>query len=76
MTKNKSNLSQRCSLITQPQYGQSSVEYITVSAFAVIVLLVPDSSGTVAVVQLANAIKTYYNAFAYAISFSSTITPF
>ena len=58
------------------QLGQSSVEYITVSAVAVIVLLVPDSSGNVAVVQLANAIKTYYNAFAYAISFSTTITPF
>jgi len=58
------------------QHGQSSVEYLTVSAFAVIVLLVPDSSGNVAVVQLANAIKTYYNAFAYALSYSTTITPF
>ena len=58
------------------QRGQSSIEYITVSAFAVIVLLVPDSSGNVAVVQLANAIKTYYNAFAYALSYSTTITPF
>lgn len=58
------------------QLGQSSVEYITVSAVAVIVLLVPDSNNNVAVVQLANAIKTYYNAFAYAISFSTTITPF
>lgn len=60
----------------QLQCGQSSIEYITVSAVAVIVLLVPDSSGNVAVVQLANAVKTYYNAFAYALSYSSTITPF
>jgi len=58
------------------QRGQSSVEYLTVSAFAALVLLVPDDSGKVAVVQLANAIKTYYNAFAYALSFSTTITPF
>lgn len=58
------------------QRGQSSVEYMTVSAFAAIVLLVPDDSGNVVVVQLANAIKTYYNAFAYALSYSSTITPF
>jgi hypothetical protein len=58
------------------QRGQSSVEYLTVSAFAAIVLLVPDSSGNVIVVQLANAIKTYYNAFAYALSYSNTITPF
>ena len=58
------------------QRGQSSVEYMTVSAFAVIVLLVADENGDVAVVQLANAIKTYYNAFAYALSYSNTITPF
>lgn len=58
------------------QRGQSTVEYLTVSAFAAIVLLVPDANGYVAVVQLANAIKTYYNAFAYALSFSTTITPF
>lgn len=58
------------------QRGQSSVEYMTVSAFAAIVLLVPDDNGNVVVVQLANAIKTYYNAFAYALSYSSTITPF
>lgn len=58
------------------QLGQSSVEYITVSAFAVIVLLVPDDNGDMAVLQLANAIKTYYNAFAYAISYSTNLTPF
>ena len=58
------------------QSGQSSVEYLAVSAAVLIALLVPDGSGNVAVVQLANAIKGYYNAFAYALSFSNTITPF
>ena len=58
------------------QRGQSSVEYLTVSAFSAIVLLVPDDDGNVAIVQLANAIKSYYNAFAYALSYSSPITPF
>ena len=76
MNSRNSRMKSQVFLRRHRQSGQSSVEYITVSAFAVIVLLVPDSSGTVAVVQLANAIKTYYNAFAYAISFSSTITPF
>ncbi len=61
---------------TRPsQGGQSMVEYLTVSAFAAIVLLVPDSDGDVALVQLANAIKAYYNAFAYAISYSTLFTP-
>jgi hypothetical protein len=51
------------------------VEYITVTAFAAMVLLVPDEDGNVVVVQLANAMKTYYNAFAYAISYSGLFTP-
>ena len=58
------------------QRGQGSVEYLIVSAFAALVLLVPDGNGDVLVVQLANVFKTYYNAFAYALSYSSTITPF
>lgn len=57
------------------QRGQSAVEYITVSAFAAMVLLVPDEDGNVVVVQLANAMKTYYNAFAFAMSYSSLFTP-
>lgn len=76
MKSRNTRINSQAFLLKNQQSGQSSVEYITVSAFAVIVLLVPDSSGNVAVIQLANAIKTYYNAFAYAISFSSTITPF
>jgi hypothetical protein len=58
------------------QLGQAATEYTIVLFFAVMVLIVPDENGDVAVVKLANALKTYYNAFAYAISFSTTITPF
>ena len=57
------------------QLGQSSTEYTIVTFFAVLVLVVPDANGNVAVVQLANAIKSFYTAFAYALSFSSTIMP-
>ena len=58
------------------QLGQAATEYTVVVFFAVMVLLVPDENGDVAIVKLANAMKTFYNAFAYAISFSTTITPF
>jgi len=58
------------------QRGQAATEYTIVVVFAAMVLLVPDENGDVAIVKLANALKTFYNAFAYAISFSTTITPF
>jgi hypothetical protein len=58
------------------QLGQAATEYTVVVFFAVMVLIVPDENGDVAIVKLANAMKTFYNAFAYAISFSTTITPF
>jgi len=58
------------------QLGQAATEYTVVVFFAVMVLIVPDENGDVAIVKLANAMKTYYNAFAYAISFSTTLTPF
>jgi hypothetical protein len=58
------------------QLGQAATEYTIVVFFAVMVLIVPDENGDVAIVKLANALKTFYNAFAYAISFSTTITPF
>jgi hypothetical protein len=57
------------------QCGQASAEYTIVVFFAVLVLVVPDSNGDVAIVQLANAMKSFYTAFAYAISLSTTITP-
>ncbi|MDB5809176.1 MAG: hypothetical protein JWN94_1298 [Betaproteobacteria bacterium] len=58
------------------QLGQAATEYTIVTFFAVVVLIVPDENGDVAIVKLANALKTFYNGFAYAISFSTTITPF
>lgn len=57
------------------QSGQATFEYLCVVSFCVIVLMVPDSNGNILIVQLANAFKGFYNAFAFAISFSSTITP-
>jgi hypothetical protein len=55
------------------QAGQSSMEYTIVVFFAVLVLIVPDSNGDVAIVQVANAIKHFYTGFAYAVSLSSTL---
>lgn len=58
------------------QLGQAASEYTIVVFVAAMVLILPDENGDVAIVKLANALKTFYNAFAYAISFSTTITPF
>jgi hypothetical protein len=55
------------------QLGQSSMEYTVVVFFAVLVLIVPDSNGDVAVVQVANAIKHFYTGFAYAVSLSTNL---
>jgi len=57
------------------QSGQATFEYLCVVSCCVIILVVPDSNGNILIVQLANALKGFYNAFAFAISFSSTITP-
>jgi len=57
------------------QWGQSSMEYTVVVFFAVIVLVVPDSSGNVVLIQLANALKHFYTGFAYAVSLSTTLMP-
>lgn len=57
------------------QHGQASFEYVVVVAFSVMVLVIPDANGDIAIVSLANALKGFYNAFAFALSFSSTITP-
>lgn len=54
------------------QRGQAMVEYIIVTAFAVMVLLANDGK---VLVDLINAFKAYYNAFAFAISFSTMLTP-
>lgn len=57
------------------QHGQSSVEYACVIAFCVLLLVMPGADGSVPIVDLANALKGFYNAYAYALSFSSTIAP-
>ena len=57
------------------QLGQSSMEYTIVVFFAVLVLIVPDDNGDVAIIQLANALKHFYTGFAYAVSLSTTLTP-
>jgi hypothetical protein len=57
------------------QFGQSSMEYTIVVFFAVLVLIVPDDNGDVAIIQLANALKHFYTGFAYAVSLSTTLTP-
>lgn len=57
------------------QRGQSTFEYLSVTSCCIMVLLARDSNGDVLIVQLANALKGFYNAFAFALSFSSTITP-
>ncbi len=65
----------RLSPLSPIQSGQATFEYLCVVSCCVIILVVPDSSGKILIVQLANAFKGFYNAFAFAISFSSTITP-
>ncbi len=71
---NKKKNSMRFSTLTHCS-GQAAIEYTLVVAMAVIILIVPDASGDVVIVKLANAMKAYYNAFAFALSFSNTITP-
>jgi hypothetical protein len=56
------------------QTGQASIEYTLVSILAVFILIKPDDQGDVPIVKLANALKTHYNAYAYAISMSDTTT--
>ena len=56
------------------QTGQASIEYILVSILAVFILIKPDDQGDVPIVKLANALKTYYHGYGYAISMSDTTT--
>lgn len=57
------------------QLGQSMVEYSIVTIFCVMILVYKGSDGKMVIVELANALKNFYNAFAYALSYSSTIMP-
>lgn len=64
-----------CRWTNRCQAGQASMEYTVVTFFAVLVLILPDEDGHVAIIQVANAIKGFYTAFAYAISLSTNIMP-
>ena len=57
------------------QRGQATFEYSVVIFYCVMILCIKDDAGDIPIVQLANALKGFYNAFAFALSFSSTITP-
>jgi hypothetical protein len=59
----------------QKQRGQSMVEYSIVTIFCVMVLVFKGSDDKMVIVELANALKNFYNAFAFALSYSSTIMP-
>jgi len=56
------------------QTGQATIEYTLVSILAVFILIKPDDQGDVPIVKLANALKTQYQGYAYAISMSDTTT--
>ncbi|HTH40238.1 MAG TPA: hypothetical protein VL968_05570 [Rhodocyclaceae bacterium] len=56
------------------QRGQSTVEYIVVTAFGILVLIEGGDSAPVAAVM--TALKDAYRGFAYAISYSSTLMVF
>lgn len=56
------------------QRGQSSVEYIVVTAFGILILIEGGDSAPVA--EVVTALKNAYQGFAYAISYSSTLMAF
>ena len=51
------------------------VEYSIVTIFCVMVLVYKGSDDKMVIVELANALINFYNAFAFALSYSSTIMP-
>jgi hypothetical protein len=56
------------------QAGQSSVEYIVVTAFAILVLIEGGSSAPVT--EVVTAMKNAYGGFVYAISYATTLMAF
>ena len=56
------------------QVGQSSVEYMVVSAFAILVLIEGGSSAPVT--EVVTAMKNAYGGFVYAISYATTLMTF
>jgi|GEM_PF-2315492 len=59
----------------QNQRGQAMVEYSIVIIFCVMLLVYKGSDDKMVIVELANALKNFYNAFVFALSYSSTIMP-
>lgn len=53
------------------QRGQSTVEYIVVTAFGVLILI--EGGNSAPVVEVVTAMKNAYKGFAYAISYSTTL---
>ncbi|MCK9382146.1 MAG: hypothetical protein M0P95_13930 [Sulfuritalea sp.] len=51
--------------------GQSTVEYIVVTAFGILILI--EGGNSAPVVEVATALKNAYKGFAYAISYSTTL---
>ncbi|MES2355290.1 MAG: hypothetical protein V4568_13010 [Pseudomonadota bacterium] len=50
------------------QSGQSLVEYLVVTAFVVVILMVPYEHGLSSLEIMEQAVKDYYEKFSYAIS--------
>jgi len=50
------------------QSGQSLVEYLVVTAFAVVILMVPYERGLSAMELMEQSVKDYYEKFSYSIS--------
>jgi hypothetical protein len=58
-------------LLPLKQRGQSSAEYIIVTAFGILILIEGGSSAPVT--EVATALKNAYRGFVYAISYSTTL---
>ena len=52
--------------------GQSTVEYIVVTVFGILILI--EGGNSAPVVEVASALKNAYKGFVYAISYSTTLT--
>ncbi len=58
-------------VIPARQRGQSTVEYIVITAFGILILI--EGGNSAPVVEVATALKNAYKGFAYAISYSTTL---
>lgn len=58
-------------LLPLRQRGQSSAEYIIVTAFGILILI--EGGNSAPVTEVATALKNAYRGFVYAISYSTTL---